>query len=246
MAARTREQVDEEPKHAPPTASIIPRVVAKENAVSAREEILGRVREALRDVPPSERPDDVPVPRDYRVVAADGDVLDLFTATVRDYGADVRRAAPHDTGDAVTRALLADGIERVLVPRGFPHRLLPQTPRVQAVEWDEGLSNAALDAVDGVVTTAVLGIAETGTVVLASGEPGMGRRVDSLLPDYHLCVVTAEQVVATVPEAVRRLGPLRGRPLTFISGGSATSDIELVRVEGVHGPRQLVVVLDDH
>jgi L-lactate dehydrogenase complex protein LldG len=214
--------------------------------MSAREDVLARVRAALADVPDDEVPADVTVPRDYRTGPTGDDVLSLFAENVVDYGAEVRRAAPNDPGDAISRALLSDRITRILVPDGFPHQLLPHTPRLELVNDGADLTNEDLDAIDAVATLAVVGIAETGTVVLAAGEPGMGRRVASLLPDYHLCLIRRDQVVATVPEAMQRLAPMRDRPLTFVSGGSATSDIELVRVEGVHGPRRLVVVLDDH
>lgn len=105
---------------------------------------------------------------------------------------------------------------------------------------DDGLDHARIGAADAVVTAAAVAIAQTGTIVL-DGSPDQGRRVLSLLPDRHVCVLRAQQVVATVPEALARLTP--HRPLTWISGPSATSDIELIRVEGVHGPRQLHVVL---
>ncbi|MDI5940850.1 LUD domain-containing protein, partial [Micromonospora sp. DH15] len=129
------------------------------------------------------------------------------------------------------------GGRRVVVPPGLPPHWLP--PGVTAVT-DDGLDAARIAAADGVVTAAAVAVAETGTIVLDGG-PDQGRRVVTLLPDVHVCVLRADQVVATVPDALARLDPRR--PLTWISGPSATSDIELDRVEGVHGPRHLHVVL---
>ena len=124
----------------------------------------------------------------------------------------------------------------------MPPGLNLELPRSADVTVDAGLTAAELDRYDGVVSRAAVAIAETGTIVL-DGSPGQGRRAITLVPDYHLCVVEASQVVHLVPEAVARLANAAGSPLTWISGPSATSDIELERVEGVHGPRTLEVVL---
>jgi L-lactate dehydrogenase complex protein LldG len=138
---------------------------------------------------------------------------------------------------AVSEALEQRGARRIVVPSGLGLTGLPAGTEIVA---DDGLSPAALDSFDGVITGAAVAIAETGTIVL-DGSPDQGRRALSLVPDYHLCIVQADQVVALVPEAMARLAP--GRPLTWISGPSATSDIELDRVQGVHGPRTLEVIL---
>ncbi len=180
-----------------------------------------------------------PVPRTYRI-SGDLDtaqLLDLLAERLRDYGCTVRRTAPSQLMTAVGEALGQRGARRIVVPAGLDLTGLPAGTVIVA---DDGLSPAALDAVDGVITGAAVAIAETGTIVL-DGSPGQGRRAVSLVPDYHLCIVRAEQVVALVPEALARLDP--GRPLTWISGPSATSDIELDRVQGVHGPRTLEVIL---
>jgi L-lactate dehydrogenase complex protein LldG len=200
--------------------------------VSAREEILGRVRRALAGVDETA----VPVPRGYRDRQhnAAGDVVALFAERVADYRATVTRCTESRVAEALAAAL-PEGIG-VLVPLGFPWDL---PGRVSPVTDDE-LSADELDQVAAVVTTATVGIADTGTVVLAHG-PGEGRRAVSLVPDLHVCVIRADQVVAGVPQAVALLDPLR--PQTWISGPSATSDIELNRVEGVHGPRTLHVLL---
>ncbi|WP_310961898.1 LutC/YkgG family protein [Nocardioides terrisoli] len=196
--------------------------------MSAREEILSRVRAALDGVPADPTP----------VVAPRGrppeDVVALFAERVADYRAEVIRCTPADLATTV-RAALPDGT--VVVPGGLSLELPGAVVDGAAGSW---LSAARLDDVAAVVTDARVGIAETGTIVLDHG-PGQGRRVISLIPDVHVCIVRAEQVVPDVPDAIALLDP--SRPLTWISGPSATSDIELDRVEGVHGPRTLRVVL---
>jgi L-lactate dehydrogenase complex protein LldG len=202
--------------------------------VNAREAVLARVRAALRDVPAAEAPADVAVDRSPPAAAtATAEQVDLFAERVADYKATVVRCTPAELADRLAEALA--GLDRVLVPADLPAELRPP-----AAVLDERLPVAELDAVDAVLTTAALGVAETGTVVLDHG-PGQGRRAVTLVPDVHVCVIHAEQVVPDVPAAVARLDP--GRPQTWISGPSATSDIELDRVEGVHGPRRLHVLL---
>ncbi|MEV1015701.1 MULTISPECIES: LutC/YkgG family protein [unclassified Micromonospora] len=198
-------------------------------SVTSRDLVLGRLRAALAGSPA----DPVPVPRDYRR-AADAD-LDQLAQRLTDYRAHVHRIPEAAVADTIADILPAGGT--VVVPPGLAPAWLPAT--VTALP-DDGLDHARIGAADGVVTAAAVAIAETGTVVL-DGSPDQGRRVLSLLPDLHICVVRADQVVATVPEALARLTPQR--PLTWISGPSATSDIELIRVEGVHGPRRLHVLL---
>ena len=214
---------------------------------AARDEILARIRTALGSsaragpAPGRPAPSADPVPRGYRASGdlGTGQLLDLLAERLRDYGCTVRRTAPGQLMTAVGEALGQRGAGRVVVPSGLDLTGLPAGTDTIA---GDGLSPAALDAVDGVITGAAVAIAETGTIIL-DGSPDQGRRALSLIPDYHLCIVRAEQVVALVPEALARLDP--GRPLTWISGPSATSDIELDRVEGVHGPRTLDVILVD-
>ncbi len=211
---------------------------------AAKDAILGRVCAALRDVPATERPEDVPVPRDYRTSDHSGreDRVALFVERVSEYKATVRRVTSADLPAAIARSCAARGVTRLVVPGDLPGAWAP--PGVSLLR-DPGLTVEQLESSDGVLTACALGVAQTGTIVLDSG-PVQGRRVLTLLPDYHLCVVREDQVVGLVPEAVARLhdaasGP--GRPITFISGPSATSDIELNRVEGVHGPRTLEVLV---
>lgn len=206
-------------------------------ALTAREEILARIREAAGD-----RPAPVVVPRAYRTAtSAEVDVVDRFAERVADYRAVVHRATDATLASTVSGALTARGARTVVLPAGLPAEWLAEArSRVEIVLDDPPLSHAQLDAVDAVVTGCAVAIAETGTIVLDAGA-GQGRRALSLLPDRHVCIVRADQIVGDVPEALPRLDPLR--PLTWISGPSATSDIELKRVEGVHGPRNLDVVI---
>ena len=211
--------------------------------MTARDEVLARIREALDDVPDGERPEDVPVARAYRrhddTPAAQR--VARFAERVADYKAAVRWAAPQELPATLGRALRARGVRRLVVPRDLPAAWQPDGIELLV---DGELPNDVLDAADGVLTGCALGIAETGTIVLDGGAR-QGRRAITLLPDYHLCVVEADQIVGSVPEAVAALdGAARERrPITFVSGPSATSDIELRRVEGVHGPRTLEVVI---
>ncbi|MEZ0108451.1 L-lactate dehydrogenase complex protein LldG [Catenulispora sp. EB89] len=205
----------------------------------SKDAILARIRSALGDVPRGEQSEDVEVTRAYVDSHATGDVVDLFVERVEDYRATVTRVGESDAPAAIARILGEHGVENLVVPPGLPEELLAAYQGSRLSD-DPPLTPAELDASDGVITLAAQGIALTGTIVLDAG-PGQGRRALSLVPDLHLCVVRASQVAADVPLAVRTLVP--ARPTTFISGPSATSDIELDRVEGVHGPRTLAVVL---
>jgi L-lactate dehydrogenase complex protein LldG len=208
---------------------------------TAKEELLARIRTALGPQPPAPPP----IPRMYAVrgVAAPGDpaLLDLLTDRLVDYRATVRRCTAADLPAVLAAALGERGARRLVVPAGLPPQWLGGWDG-EAVPDDpaQPLAVTHLDDLDGVVTGCAVAIAVTGTLVL-DGSPICGRRAITLVPDYHLVVVTAAQVVASVPEGLALLDP--ARPLTLVSGPSATSDIELDRVEGVHGPRTLDVVL---
>ncbi|MEP7018726.1 MAG: LUD domain-containing protein [Actinomycetota bacterium] len=204
--------------------------------MNAREEILRRVKAA--QVTPTGHP----IRRDYARTRDLPDPVGLFVERVEDYEATVIRTDPGGVAVAVAKSLA--GARRVVVPAGFNTSWLPED--IDVVRDEPPLSAADLDQVEAVVTGAVVGVAVTGTIVLDHTE-GQGRRALTLVPDLHVCVITAEQIVGDVPEAVQRLTPCvkRGRPLTWISGPSATVDIELIRVHGVHGPRTLRVVLVD-
>ncbi|MEV5486097.1 MULTISPECIES: LutC/YkgG family protein [Streptomyces] len=206
--------------------------------MSSRETVLGRIREALSDVPDTEAPDTEAVPRAYHDSHAGPDVTGLFIQRAADYHATVTRT--HDARAAVTAAFERHALTRVVVPDGFPEQWLPSPGTWQRLCDDPPLGFHELDTASGVVTTCALAIAVTGTLILDAG-PGQGRRALTLLPDYHLCLVRADQIAGDVPQALRRTDPRR--PLTLVSGPSATSDIELQRVEGVHGPRTLDIII---
>jgi L-lactate dehydrogenase complex protein LldG len=199
----------------------------------ARTTILGRIREALGD--DRQTPE---VPREYRRKGDEANVVDLFAERVGEYRATVIRAPAGELANVLRD--MAGG-RRLAIPPDLPNELRPYGAELVL---DNGLTAHELDGIDGALTACAIAIAETGTIVLDGGR-GQGRRVLTLVPDYHLCVVREDQVVGLVPEAIEALAPAvaEGRPLTFVSGPSATSDIELNRVEGVHGPRTLHVVV---
>ncbi|MGW7573888.1 LutC/YkgG family protein [Streptomyces sp. NPDC054765] len=211
--------------------------------MSSRDVVLARVRRALADVPRGEGPGGPPVARDYHRVHGSrtrAQTVELLAENLADYRAVVHRSDAEGLPGLIGRLLAERGARTVLVPPGLDASWTSGTD-VTRVE-DRGSSTPReLDAVDSVLTGCAVAIAETGTLVLDAG-PNQGRRRITLVPDHHLCVVRVPgQVVGSVPEALPRLAP--DRPLTWISGPSATSDIELDRVEGVHGPRTLEVIL---
>jgi L-lactate dehydrogenase complex protein LldG len=208
---------------------------------SLRDEMLERIRGAIGKVPQSRDHDYASVPRAYRQTAALGraECLELFADRLAHYDAGVYHCERADLSSTIARALEARNKRRVVIPAAVPREWLPTQREFVA---DDGLTHAELDAIDGAVTGCTVAIALTGTIVLGHS-PAEGRRALTLIPDYHLCVVETSQIVETVPEAFRRLAALDPRLLTTISGPSATADIEMTRIKGVHGPRTLDVVI---
>ncbi|OXS30617.1 LutC/YkgG family protein [Streptomyces sp. XY006] len=207
--------------------------------MNSRERILGRVRRALADAPA----DETPIVRDYlrehgeRTVAR---TVELLAENLADYRAIVHRTDEDGLAGLIAALLEKRGSASVLVPPGLDEGWLAATGVTRVADGADSTPDQ-LDRVDSVVTACAVAIAETGTIVL-DGSPDQGRRRITLVPDHHVCVVRVpDQVVSSVPQGLERLDP--ARPLTWISGPSATSDIELDRVEGVHGPRALEVVL---
>ncbi|GAA0515152.1 LUD domain-containing protein [Streptomyces mordarskii] len=211
----------------------------------SRALVMARIRRALADVPRAETPDAVPVERTYHRVHGDrtpSETVDLLAEHLADYRAIVHRTDAPALPALIARLLADRGATSVALPPGLPDSWLSAVPdAVRRVPDTAGLTPHDLDAVSSVVTACAVAIAETGTVVLDAA-PDQGRRRITLVPDHHICVIRVpDQVVDSVPEGLERLDP--ARPLTWISGPSATSDIELDRVEGVHGPRTLEVIL---
>ncbi|MCX4524646.1 MULTISPECIES: LUD domain-containing protein [unclassified Streptomyces] len=206
--------------------------------MSSRDRILGRIRRATATAAPAPA-----VPRDYLPVhgaRTPAQTAALLAANLAEYRAKVHRTDEDGLAPLLARLLSERGARSVLVPAGLPPHWLPAADPTRVHDRADS-TPYELDAVDSVVTGCALAIAETGTIVLDGG-PGQGRRRITLIPDHHICVVRVpDQVVDSVPRALPLLDPTR--PLTWISGPSATSDIELDRVEGVHGPRTLEVVL---
>jgi L-lactate dehydrogenase complex protein LldG len=226
---------------------------------TAREEILDRIRAAVGPSaarPSAARPSAAgreatpaqvdaayaALPRAYRRAhhdAASTDIVELFGERAADYRAVVERVPEADLAAVIARVL--SDVPTFLVPDGLPAQWLERSLAEDRIMRDDPpLSARELDAIVGVVTGCAAAVAETGTIILDHG-PGQGRRALTLVPDFHLVVVRADQVAADLPDAIARLEPTR--PHTLISGPSATSDIELIRVEGVHGPRNLHILI---
>jgi len=207
-------------------------VAARAPVTSARDEVLARVRTAIATSGATP-----PVARRYRGPSGRGSP-ELFCERLLDYRAIVQRVGAGEVPERIAASLARRGAARIVVPEGVPTPWIRDVT-AEVLRDDPQLSTFELDEVDGVITTCDVAIAETGTIVLTHGS-GQGRRALSLVPDYHLVVVREDQVVGGVPDAVAAVA---APTMTWISGPSATSDIELRRVEGVHGPRTLEVLL---
>lgn len=213
---------------------------------AAKAEILGRVRKAVGASKAGSAAEMVRaewegLARGYQRAARleEGTVIDLLEERLKDYDARVFRVNESEVAATVAARLVARGKRRIVIPAGLPGSWVPSG---FAFVVDAGMTVAELDGFDGVMTGATVAIAETGTVVLQN-VAGQGRRAATLVPDYHLCVVRVKDVVETVPQAMDRLSARAEIATTFVSGPSATADIEMTRIKGVHGPRSLDVIL---
>jgi L-lactate dehydrogenase complex protein LldG len=211
----------------------------------ARTAVLGSIRAAIgASNAEAVRAEWAAIPRAYKRAGAlrREEVLELLEDRLRDYDAHVVRVKAGEVSGAIAKMLAERGKRRLVVPEGLEQALGEKPPADFEFVTDTGLTWNEMDELGGVVTASTVAIAETGTIVLQV-VPGQGRRALSLIPDYHLCVVRAGDVVETVPEAMERLAGTAGVATTFISGPSATADIEMTRIKGVHGPRVLDVIL---
>jgi L-lactate dehydrogenase complex protein LldG len=222
---------------------------AKTGAVPARQEVLRRIRAAIGGtaaVGPVINAEWGEIPRDYVRAATLGreEIVELLEDRLRDYDATVVRTKAGEVAAQIAKLLTQRGKRRLVVPAGLAEAVGEELPVGFEFVLDTGLSAAELDTMDGVVTASTLAVAETGTIMLQK-VAGQGRRAPTLVPDYHLCVVRTADIVETVPEAMARLQPTASLATTMISGPSATADIEMTRIKGVHGPRFLDVILVD-
>jgi L-lactate dehydrogenase complex protein LldG len=209
---------------------------------AARDAILKRIRQSVAQVDEAQRTREwTAIQRAFRRNGTlnSAERIALFSDRLRDYGAGVHESSQAQLRTVISRVLSERGKKTIIVPHAWPEDWMPAG--IAAIP-DENLSYAALDKSEGIMTACTAAIALTGTIVLHGG-PLEGRRVLTLIPDYHLCVVEADQIVELVPEGIERLRTVDTAPLTFISGPSATADIEMMRVQGVHGPRTLDVVI---
>ena len=207
--------------------------------ISAKDQILEKIRSATGGTKPSREKDYNSVPREYKRVGsmARAAIVECFIDRLHDYDSNVNRCADGEISSTIYGVLNAREINRLLMPSGLPPAWLPT-----GIDFvtDALLSYEAINAQRGVLTACAVGIALTGTIVLRHSEE---RRALTLIPDYHLCVVFEEQLVETVPEAIARMSEFSTAPITTISGPSATADIEMTRIKGVHGPRSLDIIL---
>ena len=210
---------------------------------TSRDEVLGRIRHAIESPVATREQDYTAISRLYRQAGGLDDEarLALFQSRLEDYGGGCVRCAHDQVPYTIGQVLTSRARRRLVIPQGVPSAWLPG-----GFDWvrDEGLSYGELDAIDGAVTGCTSAISQTGSIVLCHGATE-GRRVITLIPDYHLCVVFAQQVVATVSDSLRHPRVVASALITTISGPSATADIEMTRIKGVHGPRTLDVVLVD-
>ncbi len=221
-----------------------------DSSFSARSEVLRSIRSALGQRMEADRiaAQYGALPRDYKRAGtlSQEDRLQLFLRRLEEYGAGVKRIASHGIREEIGGQLAARGCRRLVIPYDLPAAWLPLsfefTPYGGEGKLSSSLGATELDGMDGVLTGCTVAVAETGSIVLQSG-PHQGPRALTLAPDYHLCLVFADQVVETVPESFAVLDSTSCLPTTFFSGPSATADIEMTRIKGVHGPRFLDVLV---